>query len=822
METNQNNNQQNNQNYDDKKSEEKWLKYWEENKTYKFNPDTTKEIFSIDTPPPTVSGKMHIGHAFSFSQQDFIARYKRMQGYEVFQPFGTDDNGLPTDKLVEKTAKVSSRNMERKAYIKLCLETLDKLRPAFVADWKRIGMSCDFDIFYSTINEHCQRISQRSYIELYENGREYRKEAPTLWCPSCHQAIAQVELEDKELDSTFNDIIFKLPDGNDLIVSTTRPEMLGACVAIFYNPNDERYKKYDGLKAKVPLFNHEVTILADEKADMEKGTGVVMCCTFGDQTDMEWYQKHKLPLRALLTPDGKMTKLAGIYEGLAIKDARKKIIEDLKTNGLLIKQKAIKHNVNVHERCGNEIEILNSKQWFLKYLDLKEDMQNWGDSLNWYPNHMKNRYDNWVKGLQWDWCLSRQRHFGVPIPVWYCKNCDEIILPKKENLPVDPLIDKAPVDKCPKCNHHEFTPEKDILDTWATSALTPHLACELFKDHKVYEKIYPMNLRPQAHDIITFWLFNTVIKSNLHDKTNPWNDVMISGWALDPHGKKMSKSKGNVVDPEEVLKKFSADALRFWAAGSKLGEDMPYQEKDLQTGKKMITKLWNASKLTIENIKDYDGKKPETLAPIDAWLISKLNKVVMSSTESMDKYEYSKTKQETEKFFFLVFCDNYLEIVKDRLYNPQNYSDDEVLSAKYSLYTSLLSVLKLMAPIMPFITEEVYHMHFAKIEGESSIHNASWPSYNEDLIDLLAEKRGEMACEIISLARKYKSENKLSLKEELSELVISSNDEDKTLLEAVLNEIKATARAKKITFTTTSNESAKKCENFEIKVEIIK
>lgn len=810
--------------YDDKSSEQKWLKFWEENTIYKFNPDTKKEIYSIDTPPPTVSGKMHIGHAFSFSQADFVARYKRMQGFELFYPFGTDDNGLPTDKLVEKTAKVSSRNMDRKSYNKLCLKTLGEIIPDFVADWKRIGISCDFNIYYSTINPHCQKISQKSFIELYESGREYRKEAPTLWCPGCHQAIAQVELEDKELDSTFNDIIFKLPDGKDLVVATTRPEMLPACVAIFYHPDDERYQNYKGKKAIVPLFNHEVTIIPDEKANPEKGTGIVMCCTFGDQTDMEWYQKHSLPLRTAITSDGKMTKLAMSYEGLTIKEARKKIIEDLKNSSLLINQKPIKHAVNVHERCGTEIEILHSKQWFLKYLDLKEDMESWGNELNWYPNHMKNRYDNWVKGLQWDWCLSRQRHFGVPIPAWYCKKCDEIILADKNSLPVDPLEDRAPVETCPKCGHNEFTPEKDILDTWATSALTPKLAAELFKDHAVYKKLYPMNLRPQAHDIITFWLFNTVVKSQIHDNINPWNDVMISGWALDPHGKKMSKSKGNVVDPQVVLEKFSSDTLRFWAAGSKLGEDLPYQEKDLVTGKKMVNKLWNASKLVITSLKDYNGEKPTNLSPIDAWLLSKLNKVVLVSTESFEKYEYSKTKQEVEKFFFTSFCDNYLEIVKDRLYNPTNYSNDEVISAKYTLHTSLFYVLKMMAPIMPFITEEVYHLYFTKFEDEKSIHNSSWPVYDENLIDPIADKSGDLSVEIISITRKYKSENKLSLKEDLSELIISANDENKDLLEKVLADIKSTARVKDITFKNSddSDSEFRKCESFDVFVKIIK
>ncbi|MBU0761625.1 MAG: class I tRNA ligase family protein, partial [Candidatus Altiarchaeota archaeon] len=459
-------------------AEPRWQKFWEDEGVYQFDPDSAAEVYSIDTPPPTVSGKMHLGHAFSYSQQDFIVRYKRMRGFNVFYPFGTDDNGIPTERLVEKEKKVRARDMDRQEFVKLCLKTLEEeLRPKYISDWKRIGMSCDWRIFYTTINTHCQKISQKSFIDLYGAGREYRKDAPTMWCPECQTGISQVECQDKELDSYFNDIVFKV-DGKDLVIATTRPELLPACVAVFYHPQDERYIGYAGKKAKVPLFNFEVPLLPDERADPEKGTGVVMCCTFGDQTDMEWQKAHNLPIKEAITPNGKMTDLAGKYEGLKIVEARKEITKDLKEAGLLLSQKPIKHNVNVHERCGYEIEYLKSKQWFIKYLDLKDEMIEWGKQLNWYPEYMRHRFDHWVNGLQWDWLISRQRYFGVPFPVWYCGKCDEIILAREEDLPVDPLVDAPPVTSCPKCGHQKFTPEKDILDTWATSSLTPHLCTD--------------------------------------------------------------------------------------------------------------------------------------------------------------------------------------------------------------------------------------------------------------------------------------------------------------------------------------------------------
>ncbi|MBN2880489.1 valine--tRNA ligase [Candidatus Woesearchaeota archaeon] len=785
--------------YDIHESEEKWMKYWEEEKIYKFNPETKKEIFSVDTPPPTVSGKMHIGHAFSFSQQDFITRYKRMKGFEVFVPFGTDDNGLPTQRLVEKERKISEKTHSRKEFVKECLDYLAEIRPEFVQDWKKIGFAADYDIFYSTINEHCQKISQKSFIDLYQKGREYRKEAPSIWCPQCSCSIAQVEIEDVEKESFFNDIVFKLQNSDgtekDLVIATTRPELLPACVAIFAHPDDERYKPLFGQKAKVPLFEFEVPILPDERADPEKGTGIVMCCTFGDQTDMEWYFAHNLPLKVAIDEHGIMTKLAQKYEGLKIVEARKAIIEEMKEKGLLLNQKPIKHMVNVHERCGTPIEILNTKQWFLKYLDMKEELLKAGNELKWYPEHMKNRYDNWVNGLQWDWSLSRQKFYGIPIPVWYCKDCNETILPLESQLPVDPTTDKAPIDKCPKCGGTEFIGEKDVLDTWATSSLTPKITAELFKESTVYSKLYPMNLRPQAHDIITFWLFNTVVKSQLQNNINPWKETAISGWALDPHGKKMSKSKGNAIAPKTMLEKYCADAMRYWASTAKLGEDVATQDKDFQNGQKLITKLFNASKFALMHLEDFDkDTKPAKLEAADKWVLSKLNTLIKEATDNFDKYEYSKARQATENFFWITLCDNYLEIVKDRLYNPDTRGKEQRVSGQFALRQSLLSVLKLYAPIVSFITEEIYSWKFASEENEKSIHVSSWPTCNEELIDSDIETKGDEMLKVLYEVRKFKSAEQVSMKTELSKITISTSID----ISEFMNDLKAATNAKEI------------------------
>lgn len=781
--------------------EQKIRNYWQENKIYKFSQLKTpnpKPIYSIDTPPPTVSGEMHIGHVCSYSQQDFIARYKRMKGFNVFYPFGTDDNGLPTERLVEKKLNVKAKEMPRDKFIELCLDFLKEELPRFRQDWKNIGMSCDFDISYSTIDAHSRKISQWSFLDLYKKGKLYRKDAPAMWCPECKTGVAQVEVQDKEIASTFNDIVFKVGK-EDLTVATTRPELLPACVAIFYHPTDERYKKYKGKFAKVPLFDFEVPIMQDERADPKKGTGIVMCCTFGDQTDMEWQKAHNLPIKMAISEEGKMTELAGKYKGLVIKAARKIIIEDLKLAGLLTKQIPITHPVNVHERCGTEIEFVKSKQWFVKYLDLKKDMLKWGKELKWHPDFMRHRYDNWVKGLQWDWLISNQRYFGVSFPVWYCKKCGEVILADEKQLPVESIRDKPLSGKCPKCGCKEFIPETDVLNTWFTSSMTPQIAIGLMPE-KMQKKLFPMDLRPQAHEIITFWLFNTVVKSQLHFGKNPWKDCALSGFVT-LHGEKMSKSKGNVIRPQEVLEKYGADAIRYWASSSKLGEDIDYQEKDVITGKKFVTKILNATNFVFMNLK-YQKKEPK-LFETDRLFLTELNKVIENATKAFEEYNYSKAKLEVDNFFWKQFADNYLEIVKNRVYSG---TEEEKASAFYTLYQCLFIILKMMSPFTPYITEEIYLQHFKENEKIKSIHISEWPKKFKIKNTKEDSVIWNKLIEVLGKVRQTKSEQQKSMK---TEIILSLPKEDLNLLKTVLADLKAVCNAKELR------------EDKELKIEIL-
>jgi valyl-tRNA synthetase len=772
--------------YNPKESERKWSDYWEKEKLFEFKPG--KKIYSIDTPPPTISGTIHLGHAFSYSQAEFIARYKRMKGFNVFYPFGFDDNGLPTEKFVENKRNIKAKEIGREKFIEICLEETRKIEEEYKKIWKSLGISCDWSLFYSTINEKVRRISQLSFIELYEKGREYRKEAPTLWCPECHTAISQVELEDKELESTFNDILFETEEGKKIVISTTRPELIPACVAIMVNPQDKRYKDLIGKKVKVPLMNYSVKVIADKRVNPLKGSGIVMNCTFGDQTDMEWWKAFNLPLRIIINENGKLNEKAGKFKGLNLMEARKAILNELKSKGLLKEQKPIKHSVNVHERCSTPIEFLVTKQWFIKYLDLKQEFLSAGNKLKWFPSFMRHRYENWVKGLQWDWCISRQRFYGIPFPVWYCKKCNETILAEKEDLPVDPLKD-SPRKKC-KCGSTEFIPEKDVMDTWATSSLTPLINAN-WNGKKFNEKIFPMNLRPQGHDIITFWAFNTIVKSLLHTKKLPWKNIMISGWGLDSKGKKMSKSKGNIITPQEIIEKYSADALRYWASTINLGYDAPFKEKDVQTGQKLITKLWNASKFSLMNLEGFE-KKPEKLELMDEWILHKFNETAKKMNSFYDSFEYGKAKTELELFFWNDFTDNYLEIIKDRIYNEKKRGKKAKNSAQFALETILLGILKGFAPIMPFITEEIYQLYYAKKEKCKSVHLSSFPEFKKEFVFEKSFEVGEKVIEIISLTRKFKAKKNVSLKAGI-ELTLEKETIEK--IGTALDDLKAVCNA---------------------------
>lgn len=735
------------------KMEKKWVNYWEKEKIYKFNPKSKKKIYSVDTPPPYVSGRMHLGHAFSYSQQDFIIRFRRMLGESVFYPFGTDDNGLPTERFIEKANKIKSKNMSRADFINLCLKTLKNETPECIEDFRNLGISADFDIYYSTIDKHSQKVSQKSFIDLYKKGHIYKKNFPTIWCPDCQTSIAQAELEDKQEKGVFSTIKFNC-QGKDLLISTTRPELIGACVAIFVNPKDKRYKELIGKKAIVPIFGFEVPIIGDDSAEIDKGTGAMMVCSYGDKYDVDAINRHKLTPRIIFDEKGVLNVKR--YEGLKIKEARKKILEDLKKEKLIKSQKEIDHAVNCHDKCGTEIEFLETEQWFIRLLDKKKKLIEQGKKIKWYPDFMFKRYENWVNGLEWDWSISRNRHFGVPIPVWKCE-CGEIILPGEKELPVDPLQKKK---NCPKCKK-QAVGESMVLDTWATSSMTPQIASEL-----VGGKVkIPFSLRPQAHDIIRTWAFYTIAKSYLHEGKIPWKDIVISGF-VKLSGKKMSKSKGTGVDPQKVLKEYGADALRFWAAGSKLGQDLDYQEKDLVTGKKMVNKLLNASRFVFMNLEGYDGKKkPKKLEIVDSSFLNRVAELSNNVGKHFLNYEYSRAKLDIETFFWNTFTNNYLEIVKKRVYQGKG---DKKLSAQYTLYRSLLTLLKLIAPIMPFVTEEIYQENYKKFEKDKSIHLTKWPKVGVwELYSAKSDVEFQRFFEIISKVRQEKTKKKKSMNSEI-------------------------------------------------------
>ena len=614
--------------YNFAEKEPKWEKFWQENQVYKFDEKSNKPTFSIDTPPPTVSGHLHMGHIFGFAQADMYARYNRMLGKNLFYPLGFDNNGLPTELLVEKEKKIKAHTIPREEFTKIALELVAKYNQSYRDLIMRSGMSCDVLLGYNTIDNHSQKTSQKSFIELAKKGIAYREEKPSPWCCKCHTSVAELELEDKELASVFNYLNFRLADGSGTIpIATTRPEFLPACVAIFVNPEDKRYAHLVGKKVKVPLFEqNEVTVLADSKVGIDKGTGIVMCCTFGDQTDVEWWREYKLPLKAAIDDSGRMTEIAGKYAGLKIIEARKQIIEDLKSAGYIYKQDPIVHAVKVHERCEEPIEFLSKKQWFIRTSteELRKKWTELGNQVEWHPENMKARYMAWVNNLNQDWSISRQRYFGVPFPVWYCKKCGKPIFADEKDLPVNPLS-TMPKTKC-ECGSNEFVPENDIMDTWATSSVTPQINCDWAENEKECAKRMPMDMRFCGRDIITTWSLRTIIKAYYHQNCLPWKKLIVNGWVMADKGVKLSKHLSNSkLGPNEMIEQYSADVIRYWCAIGAYGRDVMLTDDGLKDGYKLLNKLWNASKFVLSFMEDYIPTKPAKILPMDRFIMQKFN-----------------------------------------------------------------------------------------------------------------------------------------------------------------------------------------------------
>jgi valyl-tRNA synthetase len=790
--------------YNQKALEEKWQKKWQDLKIYHFDFSSSKKPYSIDVPPRYASGPLHAGHAVHYTHIDFAARYKRMRGYNVFFPLCFDVNGIPIEERVERQLNITRKDIDRHEFTKLCSEFAQKNIATMTDQFIRLGESMDPSIYYQTDAEYYRRITQISFIELFNKGLIYKGEFPVNWCPRCMTAMADAEVVYSDRTTKLNTIKFyfsKPPDdhlfkfhglGKDsrgayIEIATTRPEMLAACQIVAVHPTDERAPWLVGQTVQVPPdYTKEVKIVEDEAVDPEFGTGLVMICTVGDKEDLNWVFKYKLPLEMSIDEEGKMTAITGKYHGMKIEDARKAIIEDMKKTGVILKQEPLAQNVGVCWRCKTPVEFINAKQWFLKTIQFKQQVLDASDAMAWYPPFMKIRLEDWVHSLEWDWVISRQRYFATPIPLWECVQCGEVILARPEDCYVDPTIDLPPVEKCPKCGG-KFKGCEDVFDTWMDSSISPLYNTFWQRDEKKFKHLYPMSLRPQAHDIIRTWAFYTILRCTLLTDEKPFENIMMGGFILSEDGTPMHASLGNVIDPLQVIDEYGTDAFRCYAASCALGEDNPFRRKDVVRGTKLLRKLWNVQQFIGTLVKKGKPQKPAMLQDIDQWILTKYSKLVATCTKQMDTFDYSQAMKEIEYFLWHELADHYLEMIKGSLYNKKN-----VDSIHYTLYTIGLGILKLFAPFFPHIAEEIYSEMYKEFEQDTSIHLSAWPVVI--LIDEQKEQAGEIVKDYIQKVRAWKSEQGMALNAPVPAVATYSSSEMISSLQANKSIIFSTLR----------------------------
>ena len=830
--------------------EARWDEVWEEQGTYRFDRTAERDrVYSIDTPPPTVSGSLHVGHVFSYTHTDTIARYHRMRGKSVFYPMGWDDNGLPTERRVQNyydvlcdpslpydpafeiptpveqrtgaEKKAPKVHISRRNFIDLCNHLTAEDEKAFENLFRTLGLSVDWERTYTTIDNRSRRVAQRAFLRNLQRGEAYQAEAPVLWDVDFRSAVAQAELEDREREGAYHRIPFvHTGTGEPVFIETTRPELIPACVALVAHPDDERYQPLFGTTVRTPLFGVEVEVKPHALADPEKGSGIAMICTFGDLTDVVWWRELQLPTRSVVTENGRLLTEApawiveageaavtayGELAGRNVKQAQRIIVEQLREAGALDGDpKPITHPVKFYEKGENPLEIITSRQWYLRNggrdTELRDALLERGRELHWHPPHMRVRYENWVNGLNGDWLVSRQRFFGVSFPIWYPLDADglprhdEPILADEASLPVDPASDLPPgYDESQRDQPGGFTGDPDVMDTWATSSLTPQIATGWGEDPDLFARTFPMDLRPQAHEIIRTWLFSTAVRAHLEHDSLPWTNTAISGWVLDPDRKKMSKSKGNVVTPVDHLEKFGADAVRYWAASGRPGTDTAFDEGQLKVGRRLAIKLLNASRFAL-GLGGGDGAAQVgelslVTEPLDRAMLADLARLVDDATAAFDGYDYARALERTEAFFW-EFCDQYLELVKGRAYGGRG--DEAAWSAQAALQLALSTLLRLFAPFLPFVTEEVWSWW-----QEGSVHTAPWPDASV-LRDAAADGEPQafaIAAEVLGAVRRAKTEAKRSLRWPVDEIVVVDHEPRVKALESVQDDVREASNA---------------------------
>ena len=835
--------------------EEKLTARWADERTYAFDTQTTREqVYSIDTPPPTASGSLHVGHVFSYTQTDVLARYQRMNGKNVFYPMGWDDNGLPTERRVqnyygvrcdpakpyvegyrppEKPAK-NQRDWDvisRKNFIELCEELAVEDEKVFEDLFTRLGLSVDWDMTYRTIDDVSRAVSQRAFLKNFADGDAYLSEAPTMWDVTFRTAVAQAELEDREVPGAYHRYAFTAADGEQVFIETTRPELLASCSGLVAHPDDERYQHLFGTTVTSPLYGVEVEVFPHPLAKPDKGSGIAMVCTFGDLNDVTWWRELQLPTRTLIGRDGRFAQdvpewitsdagrqaYADTVAGKTVFSAKQGVVDALTAAGLLDGEpKKIMHAVNFYEKGDKPLEVVTSRQWYIRNggrdADRRAELIERGRELSWHPEHMRHRYENWVEGLNGDWLVSRQRFFGVPIPVWYPLDAegepvyDSPIVPANDALPVDPAAEAAPgYSEDQRDVPGGFTGDPDVLDTWATSSLTPQIVGRWSRDEAFFNNVFPFDLRPQGHDIIRTWLFSTVVRAHALHGSVPWTDTALSGWILDPDRKKMSKSKGNVVVPTDILDQFGSDAVRYWAASARLGADTAYEVAQMKIGRRLAIKLLNAAKfvLNLGATQDAVIRTADDAAavtnPLDASLLARLAVTVEQATRAFEAYDYARALNVTEQFFW-AFTDDYVELVKDRAYG--GHGEAEQASVVTTLATTLDALLRLLAPFQPFATEEVWSWWRA-----GSVHTAAWPGAADEVASLsFAASAGDAevlptVAQVLGGVRKAKSEAKVKQRTEVRSAVVTGPAEWLEKLRGGLADLKAAGNIADLSLT---------------------